>query len=310
MFKSLRIWAREFRILFLLFVVLPVTLGAAVAYRYDPGDFSWFYYALTIVAILLLHGGTIALNDYFDYKSGNDPANEDRTKYTGGTGLIPDTLSPQTVFIVGLACFILCIALGLFLVFMRSFILLPIGVIGVGVGYFYSAPPLRLAYRFMGEVSWFLMMILMPLGAFFVQAPINSFSELSAALDALGILVVSSLPLAFMGTVGIYILEFPDYHADRIAEKWNLSTLFGRKNGLYIFIALSALSYLSLIAGIFLDLIPPVAIFAIVTLPLVVFAALGLRRYYGGAKNIVQFIEMVIVTNVLMGVILIASFLL
>lgn len=309
MLKNLIIWAKEFRLLFLLFVILPVTLGAVIAFKYDPEGFSWFYFALTIAAILLLHAGTIALNDYFDYKSGNDTANTERTKYSGGTGLVPDVLSPATVFMVGILCFVLCVIIGLFIVFSRSFILLPIGITGVGIGYFYSAPPLKLAYRFLGELSWFGSMILMGLGAFFVQVPVNSFIDLSLSLTSIETVIVASLPLAFMGTVGIYILEFPDYNADRIAHKWNLMTLFGRKYGLPIFLAMSTLSYISVIAGILIGIVPWIAIFALITIPLVIFAAFGLRRYRGGAKNIVQFIEMVIATNVVIGVIMIAAFL-
>ncbi len=308
MFKNLIIWAKEFRLLFLLFVVLPVTLGAVIAFKYDPEGFSWPYFALSIAAILLLHAGTIALNDYFDYKSGNDTVNTSRTKYSGGTGLVPNVLSPATVFAAGALCFILCIAIGLFIVFTRSFILLPIGIIGVGIGYFYSAPPLKLAYRFLGESSWFAAMILMGLGAFFVQVPVNSFADLSLSISSIETVIVASLPLAFMGTVGIYVLEFPDYNADQIAHKWNLMTLFGRKYGIYIFLSMSSLSYISLIAGILLGLIPWIAIFALITIPLVIFASLGLKRYRGGPKNIVQFIEMVIITNIVVGVIMIAAF--
>ncbi len=303
------IWAKEFRLLFLLFVILPVTLGAAIAFKYKPESFSWLYFALTIVAILLLHAGTIALNDYFDYKSGNDTVNTSRTKYSGGTGLVPDVLSPRTVYAAAAICFFICIAIGLFIVISRSFILLPIGIIGVGIGYFYSAPPLKLAYRFLGESSWFASMILMGLGAFFVQVPVNSFADLSLSLNSIETVIVASLPLAFMGTVGIYVLEFPDYNADQIAHKWNLMTLFGRKYGQPIFLTLSALSYISLIAGILIGLIPWVAIFALITIPLVIFASLGLKRYRGGAKNIVQFIEMVIITNIVIGVIMIIAFL-
>jgi 1,4-dihydroxy-2-naphthoate polyprenyltransferase len=310
MFKTLMIWAKEFRLLFLLFVLLPVTLGAVIAYKYDPEGFSWLYFALTIVAILLLHAGTIALNDYFDFKSGNDTVNTERTKYSGGTGLVPNVLSPSAVFVAAIICFILCVAIGIFIVFSRSFILLPIGIIGVGIGYFYSAPPLKLAYRFLGELSWFGSMILMGLGAFFVQVPVNSFNDLSLSLGSIETVIIAALPLAFMGTVGIYILEFPDYNADQIAHKWNLMTLFGRKYGLPIFLALSALSYISLIVGILIGKIPWVAIFALITVPLVIFAAIGLRRYRGGAKNIVQFIEIVIITNIMLGVIMIVAFLL
>ena len=81
-------WVREFRVLFLFFAVVPLATGAAVAYRYYPGLFSWPYFFLSLAAILLLHAGAIAFNDYFDFRSGADVIGRERTPFTGGTGLL------------------------------------------------------------------------------------------------------------------------------------------------------------------------------------------------------------------------------
>jgi 1,4-dihydroxy-2-naphthoate octaprenyltransferase len=305
MLKNLLNWAKEFRLIFLLFVILPVILGAAVAHRHDPAGFSLFYFALTVAAILLLHAGTIALNGYFDHKS----KETEGTSYAVDAGMAPGVLSPSAVFVAGMLCFILCIVAGLIIVLTRSFVLLPIGLIGVGIGYFYSSPPLKQAYRFLGVPAWFGSMILMPLGAVFAQIPINSFADLSQAMPALETVIVAALPLAFMGTVGIYILEFPDYNTDDTMRKWKLMTVFGGKYGLPVFVAMCALSYISLFSGIMLGLIPLMATFAFITLPLVAFAAMGLRHHRGEPKNIVQFIEIAIVAWVVTGVIVVLSFL-
>lgn len=309
MFKTLIAWAKEFRLLFLVFVVLPVTQGAVIAYHYDPAGFSVFYFALSIVAILLLHAGTIAFNDYFDYRSGNDVVNKERTIFSGGSGLLPNVLNPLHVLAAGVACFVLCIAIGLYIVAFRSQLLLPIGIIGVIMGAFYSAPPLKLSYRFLGEAAWFLSIPLMALGSFLVLVPVNSLEMLSGLYGTFITVIVASLPLAFMGTVGIYILEFPDYAADRAVGKWNFMSIFGKKNGILIFLALSLLSYVSLIGGMALQMIPLKAAYVFLTLPLIGLASWGLVKYPGGAKGIVQFITCVIVACIITGVVMILAFL-
>ncbi len=92
-----------------------------MAYRYYPGLFSWPYFLLSLAAILLLHAGAIAFNDYFDFRSGADVIDRERTPFTGGTGLLVDgTLKPYQVLAAGSLCFAVCIAIGMYIVFTRS----------------------------------------------------------------------------------------------------------------------------------------------------------------------------------------------
>jgi 1,4-dihydroxy-2-naphthoate polyprenyltransferase len=309
MLQKLIVWAKEFRLLFLLFVVLPVTLGSAIALKYDGGGVSRFYYGISVVAILLLHAGTIAYNDLFDYISGNDVINKARTMFTGGTGLIPEFLKPLEVFTAGSACFGFCVLIGLFIAATRSLLLLPIGMLGVGMGIFYSVPPLKLSYRLLGEITWFLSIPLIAMGAFIVQVPISTPEIFVEHLHTVGVIIVASLPLAFMGTAGIFILEFPDREADRAVRKWNLMSVFGKSPGVYIFGGISLLAYASLLAGIVINMIPIRGALMFLTVPLMALAAWGLVKYQGGAKGIVLPIVYVVAACIMTGIVLIISYL-
>jgi len=308
MLQKLLVWAKEFRLLFLLFVVLPVTLGSVIALKYDGGGVSRLYYGISIVAILLLHAGTIAYNDLFDYLSGNDVINKARTIFTGGTGLIPEALKPLEVFAAGSICFGLCILIGLFIAATRSLLLLPIGVIGIGMGVFYSVPPLKLSYRLLGEATWFLSIPLMALGAFIVQVPISSPGAFLQHMHTVIVIAAASLPLAFMGTCGIFILEFPDHDADLAVRKWNLMSVFGKASGVYFFIAICMLSYASLFLGMGLGLIPPLAASMLLTAPLMALATKGLLKYKGGPGGIVMPIVYVVASCIITGLALIISY--
>jgi len=285
-------WLKEFRILFLLFVTLPVILGAAIAYAYDPGQFSPLYFLISAVAMMSLHAGTVIINDFFDYRSGTDRINRERTPYSGGSGLLPDKiLKPGQVLAASIACFILCILLGLYIVLTRSPVLLVIGMAGLLLGLFYTAPPVKLAYRGLGEAARMIATPLIVLGAFLVQVPVASQAELSWAAMPLLVAFFSSLPVAFLNTAALYIFEFPDYDADAATGKRNLVVRLGKKNAVYVFYFLSALAYVSIPVFILLGYLPVLSGIALVTLPLSAFSAYGLMNYYDSPKKLVRYLK-------------------
>lgn len=285
---NLKAWLKEFRVLFLLFVALPVVLGSAIAYALEPSSFSPFYSLLAVVAMMALHAGTVILNDYFDFKSGTDVLNTERTPYSGGSGLLPDgTLSPGSVLAAGLLSFALSAAIGLFIVLTRSPAVLAIGFIGAVIGFFYTAPPFKLAYRGLGETARLVATPLMVLGAFVVQVPLSSVSDVTGHLASLWVILAASVPVACLNTAAMYIFQFPDYEADMAVGKKNLVVRLGRKNAVYIFILLSALAYLALPACILAGLLPYLAGAAVIALPLSAFACVGLLRNCGAPKRLV-----------------------
>jgi 1,4-dihydroxy-2-naphthoate octaprenyltransferase len=285
-------WLKELRILFLLFVTLPVILGAAVAYTYDPGQFSLLYFLVSAAAMMSLHAGTVILNDYFDYRSGTDVINRERTPYSGGSGLLPDNiLKPWQVLATGIACFALCAILGLYIVFTRSPIVLIIGMAGMLLGFFYTAPPFKLAYRGFGELERTIATPLIVLGAFFVQIPVSSMAGLSQVASPVLVAFLASLPVAFLNTAALYIFEFPDHDADLSAGKRNLVVRLGRKRAVLIFYFLGAMSYISIPAFILLGYLPVLSGIALVALPLSALSALGLMQYYDRPKKLIRYMK-------------------
>ena len=273
-------WVKEFRVLFLFFAIVPLATGSAVAYRYYPELFSWPYFLLALAAIVLLHAGTIAFNDYFDFRSGADLIGRERTPFTGGTGLLPaGTLKPWQVLAAGGACFALCVAIGMFIVFTRSPIILLFGVIGVGLGVFYTAPPLKLAYRLLGEITWLVSFPLTALGALFVQCPALMPGEIIAMLPAITAAVVSMIPGALLATAGLLVLEFPDHYADRDASKVGITVLLGKNASLALFILLCVLAFGWIVFSAATGFISPASLLAFAGLPVIAWVGAGLAKY-------------------------------
>ncbi len=288
---NIHAWLKEFRVLFLIFVALPVVMGSAIAYAYVPDSFNIFYAIIAVVAMMALHAGTVVVNDYFDFKSGTDVLNKERTPYSGGSGLLPEgKLSPMSVLIAGLLSFGLSAVLGIFIVLTRSPAVLAVGLIGAVIGFFYTAPPFKLAYRGLGETARLIATPLMVLGAFVVQVPLSQ-ANFNDYLAPLGAVLVSSLPVAFLNTAAMYIFQFPDYDADTAVGKKNLVVRLGRKNATYVFILLSALAYLALFAGILAGVLPYFAALAFVALPLSAFACQGLLKYFDRPQSLVPYMK-------------------
>ncbi|MGA9139095.1 MAG: prenyltransferase [Methanocella sp.] len=291
MLSRMGAWVKEFRLLFLLFGVVPVIIGSLVASDYYPEQFSWTYFFLSLIAIMLLHAGTIAFNDYFDFRSGADVINKERTPFTGGTGLLVDgILKPSHVLVAGSICFVLCITIGMFIVFTRSPAVFLFGVVGVGLGSLYTAPPLRLVYRLLGEITWLVSFPLTALGALVVQAPPFSIADVMAMQPALTAAIVDAMPVAMIATAGFIVLEFPDYNADRASGKMGAAVLLGKRAMIVLFAAFCVLSLVCLVIAVALGYIPSLALTAIVLIPAMAWVGSGLIKFIEHPVKLVPYI--------------------
>lgn len=301
-------WVREFRVLFLFFAVVPLATGSAVAYHYYPGQFSWPYFFLSLAAILLLHAGTIAFNDYFDFRSGADVIGRERTPFTGGTGLLVDgTLKPHQVLAAGSLCFAICIAIGLYIVFTRSPVIFLFGVVGVALGIFYTAPPLKLAYRLLGEITWLASFPLTALGALFVQSPIFRPGDAIVMSPAIVATIVTIVPIALLATAGLLVLELPDYHADRKARKVGIAVLAGKKTTTVLLIVLCAIAFGWLILSVASGFLSGLALLALAGLPVLAWMVRGLVKHSESPAKIVPHIVAGVVSIYLISAIVIIS---
>jgi 1,4-dihydroxy-2-naphthoate octaprenyltransferase len=304
-------WVKEFRLRFLLFVTLPVILGSAIAYAYFPGQFSLFYFILSAVAMMLLHAGTIIINDYFDYTSGTDVVNRSRTPYSGGSGMLPEKiLKPGHVLAVSIACFAVCIVMGLFIVVTRSTGVLLIGLAGVWLGVAYTVPPFKLAYRGLGELARLVATPLIVLGAFLVQIPLSSWQGIDTALPAIVACLAVSAPVALLNTAALYIFEFPDFEADRQTGKRNLVVRLGRARAAWLFHAMAMLAFLSLAAFVAIGIIPIAGLAVLLLFPASAYAAIGLAKYNAEAKALVPYMRAASGTYIVATALLALAFLL
>ncbi len=293
------VWFRALRPQFFPVMVLPVLLGAAVAWN-TRGLFSFSSLVLSALAGVLVHAGVNVLNDYYDHRNGADDLNRTPlTPYAGGSRMIQNgLLTPQQTLRYGVALLAGAVLLGLVLTWRSGPALLLIGLVGVLSGYAYSAPPLALSARGLGELAVGLNFgVLAVLGSFFVQA--RGF-DLAAFL--------ASLPLALLVTAILYINQFPDCDTDRAAGKRTLVVRQGLRRARTWFVVLVAGAFAALLAGIAVGELPPLSALGFLTLPLALRAGRVLYAFYNAPHELVPAIRATILLHAGISAALIGAF--
>ncbi len=273
--------------------------------------FSIVSLILTTFGILFFHLFSNLYNDYFDVTHGTDEANTEYfnagmdstilqgAQLSGGSravelGLITlkGTKSLANImFILGLATAagILCLSFFNTGSTSNAFYAAIIALIGVLVGYFYTAKPIRLSSRYgLGELSIFLSFgPLLTLGTGFAIA--NETIQLYS--NEFYNLLILGIPIGLLTTNILFINQFPDYSSDKKVGKNHLVVLLGKKvsrwiYGLNLILVLGSLYYIAenILDGtkqmLFLYMLIPISMFYSY------FLLSGLFKYYNSRKLI------------------------
>lgn len=231
---------------FLVAGAAPVLVGSCLGYA-TVGSFNVLMFALALPAIVLLQAGANMANDYFDHVSGNDWANKNPTPFSGGSRFIQQgLLSPKAMLLAALAALAFGSAIGVvILILTQSVFILVLGLIGVLGGYFYTARPIQLGYRAVGEFVIFLLFGLFPVyGAYYLQ---------TQRIDAVAL--VPGILVGILIFLIILVNEFPDLAADAAVNKKTLIVVFGVAASAWIYrVALIASFVIAIAAAV---LYPP-----------------------------------------------------
>ena len=158
------------RLPFLTATFVPILLGIAVAAW--ANGFNWWVALLTLIGGACIHLGLNVANDVFDTTSGADAANVNPTQFSGGSRVVHyGLMSLRTIALMSFGFYAVGIAIGLVLAASRGWDLLWLGVAGVILSLFYTAPPFKLVHRGLGEIVVAAGFgPIMTLGAYYVQA--------------------------------------------------------------------------------------------------------------------------------------------
>ena len=290
-----RSWVIGLRIPFLTGSAVPVLLGTTMAWA-GTGVIHWGYFALTLIAAVLLHAGTNVINDYFDHVSGNDEVNAEFVRpFSGGSRVIQlGLLTSLEVLVGGLFLFFLASLIGLYLTWVRGPLILALGAVGLVSGLFYTGRPFNWVSRGLGEILVGLNFgVLMTLGAYYVQTRTVSWTPIMAAI-----------PIALLIAAVLWINEFPDYTADGAVGKRTLVVRLGRPKAAVVYGLLMVCAHLVLLAEVVTGTLPPVALLGFITLPLSLRAIQYTRRHYASSFDLAPANALTVTSHLATGLLL------
>lgn len=285
---------------FLPAIAVPVGLGAATAWHYE-GVFNTLFFSLSLFAALCYHAGMNVLNDYYDFRNKADELNlSPLTPFAGGSRFIQKgLLSPSETLALGAGLITAGSLAGFYLAWAATPVLLIIGAIGLFCGYFYSAPPLFLAGRGLGELTVAVNFgLLTVVGSSMAQT--GGFSMEAA---------FASLPLSFLIAGLLFINQFPDFESDKMAGKRNLVVRLGPLRAKYGLLVIVFLAYASIIAGAASGIMPMLSLIALLGAVPALLSATGLLRDYKNGPALVPAIKSIILAHLSTGLLQITSLL-
>ncbi|VVB56945.1 1,4-dihydroxy-2-naphthoate octaprenyltransferase [uncultured archaeon] len=234
------------RLPFLMASLLPAM--AAGAYAWQKGSFDAVDFVLASLAVLLAHAGTNLSNDYYDYQAGNYP--QKKNGPTGGSFAIQQGhYRPAQILGLAVLCFMASLAFFLYLSWSTASLVFPLGLAGILLGFFYTAPPLKFGYRLLGEITTFAGMGPLLFATVYLAAAGALPDEAGWLLSIfLGVLVLNVLLAA----------QVPDIEIDRLSRKRTISVHWGADALANVYGLGSLMAGLALAGGVLLHGLPPV----------------------------------------------------
>ena len=210
--SRLGVWLHAFRIPTLSASLVPVLVGTVVAWRH--GALQPVAAVAALVGAIAIQIGTNLANDLFDFQKGADPPER-----IGPPRVLPmGWLTPSEVRMGIVAAFGIATVAGAYLIALRGWPILAIGVASIAAGLAYTAGPWALAYTGLGDAFVFLFFgFVAVIGTYYVQ---------SGTVDPEA--VIAAIPVGALATAILVVNNLRDIETDRAARKRTLAVLLGR----------------------------------------------------------------------------------
>ncbi|MGH9973926.1 MAG: prenyltransferase [Nitrososphaeraceae archaeon] len=272
--------------------IIAVTNGIAISY-WKTGELDFVYALLTYFGIICLHISVDLLNDYWDFKRGID-TNTKRTKYSGGTGVIPENLiNSKLIYCAGVIFLILGGLIGLYFVTIKGTIILILLIFAIISIYFYST---NIVNAGLGELFVAIKGSMIVLGSYYIQ---------SDQIDLTSIYV--GIIIGLLSAVVLLVTSFPDYEADKKSGRRTLVIVMGKENSIKLFITIVTITYAMIIGGSIFNIMTTFSTIALLSLPFAFKAVLKLRRF-NETSELVSSMANTIIYSRICGVLLAISF--
>jgi 1,4-dihydroxy-2-naphthoate octaprenyltransferase len=246
--------------------ILPALTAIFLSIQAD--DFVWWLAVLAVLGVILAHLGLNLFDDYFDTKKKKQSYREElvhtgmrarigKTPYLISGAATERQLLMASCIFCGLAVLIGAVIFGF-----RGMNILYIAAITAFIGIQYSAPPLRLSYRGMGEII---------IGVVF-----GCLNMIGVAYAASGVfspeIILLSIPVGFLVMNIVYIHSILDCVPDKAVGKSTLAVLLDNQKAMLVLLFFVLfIPFIAILVGIFwLNIIGLKYLFLFLLLPMAI----------------------------------------
>lgn len=271
---------------FLLLSLVVVLLGTALAV-FNGASWSTPLFVLLMLGGMLAHASVNMLNEYQDYHSGLDAITE-RTPFSGGSGSLQS--HPQSapyVLATLVISLLMLIVMGLYFVYLKGWLLIPIGLIGVLVIVTYTSTITR--YPWLCLIApGFAFGPLMVMGTYYVWTG-------GVAWEAFWL---SMVPFFLVNNL-LLLNQFPDLEADRTIGRFNVLMLLGERSGSRIFNVFLWLGLLMLLIAYATNPLPNTVLIALIAFVIAIPLTKLVSQYDGSMDKLMPALAMNVIINLL-----------
>jgi 1,4-dihydroxy-2-naphthoate polyprenyltransferase len=164
---------------------------------------------------------------------------------------------------LGIAGFAGALAVGIYLTLRGGWPILLFAFLGGMAAIFYVAPPIRWAYRGLGEL-----VIALSYGPWMVLGSVYLYT----GLISWGALLASLVPGCLIMALAV-VNAIPDYHQDRLVGKRNLVVRVGRRRAVWLYLGLASAGLAVVVIGVVARVFPVTSLAALCAVPLLVASA-------------------------------------
>jgi len=274
--------------------IIAVSLGLAISWNIT-NELNVIHGILTLIGVVSLHVSVDLLNDYWDFKRGIDTTTQ-RTKMSGGTGVLPEgLLESSVVYKVGIGFLIFGGVIGGFFVFTFGITIAIILAFAILSIYFYST---KLVNWGLAEVFVAIKGTMIVLGTFYIQT--NQIIEIP---------ILAGIVVGVLSAVVLFITSFPDHDADKEKGRRTLVILFGKKNSSLAYWVFPAIVYSIIFIFISTEHFPVYTSLTLFAIPFLVKSGMKLKSAYDNTKKMIEPMSATISFSRICGVLLILGFL-
>ena len=271
------------RVPFLVLAPACAVLGIASAY-FSGAEVEWYAVVLIIAGAICAHIGVNAYNEYHDFKSQLD-AKTERTPFSGGSGTLQKHpgLARYTAVMATVAL-LTASGIGIYFVIASSILIFPFGIIGAAIVSLYTSFIVKRPF----------LCLVAPGIGFGPCMVIGAHIAVSGGISWIALLV-SAVPFFLVSNL-LLLNQFPDIDADKSVGRNNLPILAGSRVSAGVFCTFLLLTYLAVILGAVLSVIPTLTLIGLATIPFAFIAGRSAIVFDGTREKLLPGLGMNVVT--------------